>query len=254
MLILISPSKTLDYSSPVTITGKSNPELISHSKKLVAILKKKSPRDLAGLMNISPKLAELSALRFSDWKFPYPVENARPALSAFKGDVYEGLKGWELDPEQIIFADKHLRILSGLYGLLKPTDQMLAYRLEMGTALEGKDFRNLYQFWGDKITRQIKQAIKDSGGQVLINLASEEYAKAVDFKTIKARKITPTFKEFRNGTYKFISYNAKRARGLMTRFIIDNSINNPEELKLFNIEGYEYMDQLSNSDQWVFVR
>ncbi len=254
MLILISPSKTLDYSSPVTIEGKSNPELISHSKKLVAILKKKSPRELAGLMNISPKLAELSALRFSDWKFPYPVENARPALSAFKGDVYDGLKAWELNPVQIEFADQHLRILSGLYGLLKPTDLMLAYRLEMGTALDGKDFRNLYQFWGDKITRKVKQASKESGSNVIVNLASEEYAKVVDFKAMEARIITPAFKEFRNGTYKFISYNGKRARGLMTRFIIDQCITNPEELKLFNTEGYEYMDQLSNGDHWVFVR
>ncbi|MBK6965892.1 MAG: peroxide stress protein YaaA [Bacteroidales bacterium] len=254
MLILISPSKTLDFESPVSISPGSDPEFINYSKKLVAILKRKSPRDLASLMDISPKLSELNALRYSEWHYPYPTGKARPVLSAFKGDVYEGLKAWELDSEQIDFADKHLRILSGLYGLLKPTDLMLAYRLEMGTALEGKDFKNLYQFWGDKITRSIKKATKDSNSKTLVNLASEEYAKSVDFKATKARVITPVFNEFRDGTYKFISYNGKRARGLMTRFIIDHKITEPEHLKLFNYEGYEYLEQRSKGDHWVFAR
>ncbi|MHC1774696.1 MAG: peroxide stress protein YaaA [Lentimicrobium sp.] len=254
MLILISPSKTLDFESPVSISPGSDPEFINYSKKLVAVLRKKSPRDLASLMDISPKLSELSALRYSEWQYPYPDGKARPALSAFKGDVYEGLKAWELDSEQIDFAGKHLRILSGLYGLLKPTDLMLAYRLEMGTALEGKDFKNLYQFWGDKITRGVKHALSESAGKVIVNLASDEYSKAVDFKATKARIITPVFNEFRNGSYKFISYNGKRARGLMTRFIIDNKITEPEQLKLFNYEGYEYLEQRSKGDHWVFAK
>lgn len=254
MLILISPSKTLDFQSPVSISPGSDPEFINYSKKLVAILRKKSPRELASLMDISPKLSELNALRYSEWHYPYPAGKARPALSAFKGDVYEGLKAWELDSEQINFADQHLRILSGLYGLLKPTDQMLAYRLEMGTALDGKDFKNLYQFWGDKITRGVKQALKDSGGKVIVNLASDEYSKAVDFKATKARIVTPVFNEFRNGSYKFISYNGKRARGLMTRFIIDNRITIPDRIKMFNYEGYEYLENRSREDHWVFVR
>jgi uncharacterized protein len=254
MLILISPSKTLDFESPLTFQSGSDPEMIGQSKKLVSLLRKMKPRELAGLMDISPKLAELNALRYSEWQYPYPSQKARPALAAFKGDVYEGLKAWELNPEQIKFADKHLRILSGLYGLLKPTDLMLAYRLEMGTLLAGKSFKNLYQFWDDKITRSVLKAVKDSGGNILINLASEEYSKAVDFKATKVRIVTPVFKEFRNGTYKFISYNGKWARGLMTRFIIDNEITEPEQLKLFNYEGYEFMVQLSKGDQWVFVR
>jgi len=254
MLIVISPSKTLDFESPLTIPSGTDPEMIVQSKKLATLLRKMKPRELAGLMDISPKLAELNALRYSEWLYPYPAGKARPAMAAFKGDVYEGLKAWELSSQQIDFANQHLRILSGLYGLLKPTDLMLAYRLEMGTSLQGKDFKNLYQFWGDKITRSVKKAVKDSGGNILINLASEEYAKAVDFKATKARVITPVFKEFRNGSYKFISYNGKRARGLMTRFIIDKEITDPEQLKLFNYEGYEYMEPLSKGDQWAFVR
>lgn len=254
MLILISPSKTLDFKSPVTIQGHTDPELINYSKKLAAILKRKSPRDLAALMDISANLAELTAFRYSEWHHPYPAGKARPALSAFKGDVYEGLKAWELDEEQLAFAGKHLRILSGLYGLLKPADLMLAYRLEMGTALEGKDFNNLYQFWGNRITRQVKTALKASGSNALINLASDEYAKAVDFKSIKASVITPVFNEFRNGTYKFISYNGKRARGLMTRFVIERNITDPEQMKLFNDEGYEFLEKESKGDRWFFAR
>jgi uncharacterized protein len=254
MLIIISPSKTLDFGSLPTIKPGNDPELISQSKKLASILRKMGPRDLAKLMDISPKLAELNALRYSEWHYPYPAEKARPALSAFKGDVYEGLKGWELNDDQLEFAGKHLRILSGLYGLLKPDDLMLAYRLEMGTSLEGKGFKNLYHFWGDKITKAVKQAIKDSGNNILVNLASEEYSKAVDFKATKARIITPVFNEFKNGKFKFISYNGKRARGLMTRYVIDKQITNPEELKLFDYEGYKYMDKMSDKDKWVFVK
>lgn len=254
MLIIISPSKTLDFGSLSTIKPGNDPELISQSKKLASQLRKMGPRDLAELMDISPKLAELNALRYSEWHYPYPAGKARPALSAFKGDVYEGLKAWELNDDQLEFAGKHLRILSGLYGLLKPNDLMLAYRLEMGTSLEGKGFKNLYQFWGDKITKAVKQAIKESGNTILVNLASEEYSKAVDFKATKARIVTPVFNEFKNGKFKFISYNGKRARGLMTRFVIDKQITNPEELKLFDYEGYSYMDEMSDKDNWVFVK
>lgn len=254
MLILLSPSKTLDYKSEVTIRTGKEPEFIKDSKKLANLLRKLSPDELSELMSISPKLAEENALRYSDWHYPYPADKARPALSAFKGDVYDGLKGWELDEKQIEFTDKHLRILSGLYGLLRPTDLMLPYRLEMGTKLEGSNFSNLYEFWGDKITRLVKQALKESGSNVLINLASEEYAKAVDFNGTKARLITPTFLEFRNGAYKFISFNGKRARGLMSRFIIDRQITEPEELKLFDYQGYGYMETMSDDKKWVFVK
>ena len=254
MLILLSPSKTLDYKSEVTIPTGKEPEFIKDSKKLASLLRKLSPDELSELMSISPKLAEENALRYSEWHYPYPAGKARPALSAFKGDVYDGLKGWELDGEQIEFTDKHLRILSGLYGLLRPTDLMLPYRLEMGTKMEGSSFNNLYEFWGNKITKLVKQAIKESGSNVLINLASEEYAKAVDFNATKARLITPTFLEYRNGAYKFISFNGKRARGLMSRFIIDRKITVPEEIKLFDYQGYGYMETMSDDKKWVFVK
>ena len=254
MLILLSPSKTLDYKSEVTIPTGKETEFIKDSKKLARLLRKLSPDELSDLMSISPKLAEENALRYSEWHYPYPAGKARPALSAFKGDVYDGLKGWELDGEQIEFTDKHLRILSGLYGLLRPTDLMLPYRLEMGTKMEGSSFNNLYEFWGNKITKLVKQAIKEAGSNVLINLASEEYAKAVDFNATKARLITPTFLEFRNGAYKFISFNGKRARGLMSRFIIDRKITVPEEIKLFDYQGYGYMETMSDDKKWVFVK
>lgn len=254
MLILLSPSKTLDFESPLSISSGEVPEMIVQTKKLVSLLRKLKPRELSELMDISPKLAELAALRYSEWQFPFPEGKARPALLAFKGDVYDGLKAWELNPEQISFAGQHLRILSGLYGILRPNDLILAYRLEMGTKLHGKDFTNLYQFWCDNITHSVKKALKESGSPFLINLASAEYAKVVDFKATNARILTPVFKEFSNGELKFISYNGKRARGLMSRFIIDRKITDPEELKLFDYEGYCYMDQLSGKDEWVFVR
>lgn len=254
MIIILSPSKTLDYKNEVTLQYGQDPEFIKDSKKLATLLRKFSLSKLSELMSISPKLAEENALRFSEWHYPCPSGKARPAFSAFKGDVYEGLKGWELNHEQTAFANHHVRILSGLYGLLKPTDLMLPYRLEMGTKLEGKDFENLYEFWGNKITQSVKQAIKASGNNTLINLASVEYAKSVDFEALKTNVITPTFKEFREGEYKFITFNAKRARGLMTRFIIDRQITEPEQIKLFDYEGYGFMEQLSKGDQWVFVR
>jgi cytoplasmic iron level regulating protein YaaA (DUF328/UPF0246 family) len=254
MLIILSPSKTLDYKNEVSIPTGEDPQFIKDAKKLATLLRKLSPASLSKLMNISPKLAQENALRYSEWHYPYPSGKARPALSAFKGDVYEGLKGWELDQQQIEFANRHLRILSGLYGLLKPTDMMLPYRLEMGTSLEGKNYANLYEFWGNKLTRSAKQAIKTSGNNTLINLASAEYAKAVDFNALKTNVITPVFKEFREGEYKFITFNAKRARGLMTRYIIDHNISDPEQIKLFDYEGYGFMEQLSSGDQWVFVR
>ncbi len=254
MLAIISPSKTLDFEKPFELPAGSDPEMVTQSKKLVTALRKKSPAALAELMDISQNLAELNALRYSEWKYPFPEGKARPALAAFKGDVYEGLKAWELGEEQLEFSAGHLRIISGLYGLLKPLDRIMAYRIEMGTSLPVGKAGNLYQFWGDRITRSVKKAIKESGSNVLVNLASAEYAKAIDFKALKTRVITPVFKEFKDGSYRFISFHAKRARGLMTRYIIDHSLNDPESLKVFNYENYEYMDELSKGDQWVFVR
>lgn len=254
MLIIISPSKTLDFESDYRIKEGAGPEMMAQSKQLAAVLKKMSPQQLASLMSISPKLADLNALRYSEWQYPYPEGKSRPALAAFKGDVYEGLKAWELTDSQVEFADTHLRILSGLYGLLKPTDMILPYRLEMGTALEVNGHGNLYQFWGDRITNAAKKALKASGSGVLVNLASNEYSKAINFKSLGARVVTPTFKKFREGKFKFVSFSAKRARGLMTRFVIDRGISDPEQLKLFDYDGYGYIDELSDGDQWVFVK
>ncbi|MDD2528079.1 MAG: peroxide stress protein YaaA [Lentimicrobiaceae bacterium] len=254
MLIILSPSKTLDFSKPNALPAIGDPEFIKESIKLTRQLNKFKPAELEKLMHISPKLAYENANRFSDWHYPYKEGIAKPAFAAFKGEVYEGLKGWELEPEAMEYANSHVRILSGLYGVLKPGSRMLPYRLEMGTALSGKNFDNLYEFWGSKITNHIKEAIKQSGSKTLVNLASVEYAKAVDFKALKTRIITPMFKEFRNGEYKFITFSAKRARGLMTRFAIDRRIKSVEDLKLFDRENYQYMEQLSDENNWLFVK
>lgn len=206
------------------------------------------------LMGISYALAETNYYRYKDWSLPYKEGHSRPAFAAFTGDVYEGLKSWELTEQQVDVADRHVRILSGLYGLLKPTDQILPYRLEMGTSLSGTGFSNLYEFWGDRITRQLAKELKGYKKKVVINLASAEYAKAANPDSLKARVITPFFMEFRNGAYKFIPLNGKKARGLMTRFILDKNISEAEEFKLFNYEGYAYDENLSDEKRWIFSR
>ncbi len=253
MIILLSPSKTLDFKNPTHIKYGSEPFFIKHSAKLVSILKKTKVDELKELMNISFKLADLNAQRYREWRLPFSEQDAKPCIAAFMGDVYEGLKAWELNDKQIEFADKHVRILSGLYGLLKPTDVIMPYRLEMGVNLKGKNFNNLYAFWGEKLTNQVKSDLKQAKSKVLINLASAEYFKAL--KPIKGTKlITPFFMEFSNGEYKFISFNGKKARGLMTRFIIDKEITDPEELKMFDYEGYSYNANESSNERWVFTR
>jgi len=254
MIVILSPSKTLNYSTPTNIRVGSDPIFINESAKLIKVLKRLRIKDLMTLMDISSNLAEINFNRYREWHYPFNRDNARPAFAAFNGDVYDGLKAWELDDDRVQFADRHVRILSGLYGLLKPTDLMLPYRLEMGIKLKARGFDDLYDFWGNKITRQIKKESKETGFKTLVNLASAEYAKVVDFKNTGMKVITPTFLEFRNGEYKFITLNGKKARGLMTRFIIDNSITNPEEMKLFTYEGYSFDDIQSNGDKWIFVR
>lgn len=254
MLIILSPSKTLDFSTPHALPASGDPDLIKESLKLVRQLKKLKSAELGHLMSISPKLAYENANRYSDWHYPYKEGMAEPAFAAFKGEVYEGLKGWELDSSAMEYANRHVRILSGLYGVLKPGDRMLPYRLEMGTALSGKKFDNLYDFWGSNITNHIHKALKQSESKTLVNLASVEYAKAVNFKALKTRIVTPMFKEFRNGEYKFITFSAKRARGLMTRFAIDQRLKSVEDLKLFDRENYQYMEPLSDENNWLFVK
>jgi len=205
-------------------------------------------------MGISPKLAQLNFERFINWQLPFSTDNAKQALLAFKGDVYTGLDAYSLNEDELQTAQNDLRILSGLYGVLKPLDLIQAYRLEMGKKLQTKKGNNLYEFWGDKITKEINKSLIAKNDKYLINLASNEYFKAVVKKKVKAEIITPVFKDFKNGQYKVISFFAKKARGLMTRFIIQNKITDPEHLKAFNSEGYNFNPQLSKNTELVFTR
>jgi cytoplasmic iron level regulating protein YaaA (DUF328/UPF0246 family) len=254
MLTLISPAKTLDYDTPLPTGTFSQPAQLTQSRKLIRRLCEFGSDDLSRLMSISDNLAELNRQRFRQWKTPFKPENARQALFAFKGDVYLGLDAYSLDDEAIDFAQQHLRILSGLYGILRPLDLMQAYRLEMGTRLNTESGSNLYQFWNDRITKSLNQELKQSGANTLVNLASNEYFKSVKPKLLKAEIITPTFREYRNGEYIFISFLAKKARGLMARYLIDNRIDNAEGLKDFDTEGYGFEPSLSSHDEWVFTR
>jgi cytoplasmic iron level regulating protein YaaA (DUF328/UPF0246 family) len=254
MLTLISPAKTLDFDTPLQTGDFSQPSQLTQSRKLIRRLREFGNDDLARLMSISDKLADLNRQRFKQWKTPFKPENSRQALFAFKGDVYIGLDAYSLDQEAIDFAQQHLRILSGLYGILRPLDLMQAYRLEMGTRLDTESGKNLYQFWDDRITKILNQELKQSGADTLVNLASNEYFKSVKPKLLKADIVTPTFREYRNGEYVFISCLAKKARGLMARYLIDNRIDEPQARKDFDSEGYGFDASLSSHDEWVFTR
>ena len=254
MLIVVSPAKNLDYESPVAINKYTQPELLEHSQILVEHCVKLSPAQLSSLMGISDKLAGLNAARFGQWALPFTPENARQAILAFNGDVYTGLDAASFSEEDFDFAQHHLRILSGLYGVLKPLDLMQPYRLEMGTKLENIRGSNLYQFWGDIITHKINQALAEQGDNVLINLASNEYFKAVKKKQLQGEIITPAFKDWKNGQYKMISFFAKKARGLMARYIIQNKLNTVEQLKDFDLAGYRFSEEFSQGNNWIFTR
>jgi cytoplasmic iron level regulating protein YaaA (DUF328/UPF0246 family) len=254
MLTVISPAKTLDFETPPLTEEFTQPSHLRESRKLVERLRDFSAGDLSSLMGVSDKIAELNAQRFKQWKTPFKPENARQALFAFKGDVYVGLDANSMTQQNIAFAQAHLRILSGLYGLLRPLDLMQPYRLEMGTRLQVGDTSNLYQFWNNRITDTINKDLKTMEHPVLINLASNEYFKSVRAGTLEGDIITPEFKEFRDNKYRIISFYAKKARGLMSRYIIDNEITDPQAIKDFNIEGYGYDDSLSSDNNWVFSR
>ena len=254
MLIIISPAKSLNYEKQSLTDNYSQPEFISKSKLLINELRKLKPDDISNLMNISPKLAYLNFERFQQWHTPFTAENAKQALLTFNGEVFNGINVNSFTGEDLNFSQKHLRILSGLYGVLKPLDLISAYRLEMGTKLEVSGNKNLYEFWADKITSSLNNALKQQEDNILINLASNEYFKSVKTNNLNADIITPVFKDAKNDRYKVISIYAKKARGLMTSFIIKNRISNPEELKLFDAEGYFYNDELSQSGQPVFTR
>ena len=254
MLFVVSPAKNLDYDSPLATDKYSQPELLDESQILIDRCVQLSPADISSLMGISDKLAGLNAARFGEWSQPFTPDNARPAVLAFNGDVYTGLDAKTLSENDFDFAQQHMRILSGLYGLLKPLDLMQAYRLEMGSKLDNVRGTNLYQFWGNIITDKLNQALIDQGDNILINLASNEYFKAVKKKDLKADVITPAFKDWKNGQYKMISFFAKKARGLMARYIIENKVTNVEQLKKFDSAGYQFDADLSQGNDWVFTR
>jgi len=252
--MLISPAKTLDYESPVPVSDYTQPELLNASQQLINITKKLSPAEIASLMKISDKLSHLNADRFNQWSTPFSTDNARQALFAFKGDVYTGLQADQLSPDAIDFAQQHLRMLSGLYGVLRPLDLMQPYRLEMGIKLANPAGKDLYAFWGETITQQLNQHIEAHREKWVINLASDEYFKAVDPTKLKAKLIKPVFLDEKNGKFKVISFYAKKARGMMCRFIIENKITQPEKLTEFDKEGYFYDAQRSTENEWVFCR
>lgn len=254
MLILISPAKSLDFETESSTQNYSEASFLKESQSLIKQLRKLSSDEIADFMGISPKLAQLNFERFVNWQLPFDMENAKQAILAFKGDVYTGLDADSLSETELQTAQKDLRILSDLYGVLKPLDLIQAYRLEMGKKLQTTKGESLYEFWGDKITNEINKTLKEKEDKYLINLASNEYFKSVNKKKIKAEIITPVFKDLKNGQYKVISFFAKKARGLMTRFIIQNKITNPEHLKAFDSEGYIFNPHLSKDTELVFTR
>jgi cytoplasmic iron level regulating protein YaaA (DUF328/UPF0246 family) len=254
MLIVISPAKTLDFETPSHTTLSSQPEYLSQSQALIDVLAPMAPQDVAQLMKLSDKLAALNTARYGSFSTPFTTDNAKQAILAFKGDVYTGLEANTLTQSQLTFSQSHLRILSGLYGLLKPLDLMQAYRLEMGTKLATPKGKDLYEYWGNSLTEGLNALLGQDSAPVLINLASNEYFKAIKPQALNARIITPVFKDRKNGNYKIISFFAKKARGMMTRYIIENELNEVEKIKHFDQSGYYYSEEQSTNDQWVFLR
>ena len=254
MLILISPAKTLDYETPPATNVCTQPDFLEEAATLVNGLSKLSEEEISDLMGVSPKLAKLNKERFTNWKAPFTEENAKQAALAFKGDVYEGMRAWEFNADDFAFAQKSLRILSGLYGLLRPLDLMQPYRLEMGTVYGNPAGKDLYAFWGDTLAKAIDEAVEASGSDLLVNLASQEYFKAAKAKNLKARIVSPVFKDEKNGKYKIISFYAKKARGLMSAYLIRNRVTKAEEIAGFDFAGYRFSPEDSTEEAPVFLR
>ncbi len=254
MKIVLSPAKSLDFNNHLNFESTTTPMFLNESERLVKKLQKLSPKKISKLMGISDNLSSLNHQRFQDWQLPFTKENASPALAVFMGDAYIGMDAQSFSPKDLVNVQQNLRILSGLYGLLKPADLIQAYRLEMGTkfAVTPK-MSNLYKFWGDKLTNQLNAEIAQDGG-TLINLASNEYFKAVNLKKLKARVITCHFKEEKNNGFQMVSFFAKHARGSMTRYIVQHNIQDPEHIKSFDLGGYLYNKDLSKENDWVFTR
>ena len=254
MLIVISPAKTLDFETAPITKDHSQPGFLKESRQLVSQLKKLTPTEVSSLMKISDKLGGLNFIRFNEWKTPFTLDNSKQALLAFKGDVYTGVDAGTFSSQNLKFAQKHLRILSGLYGVLRPLDLIQAYRLEMGVKFENRKGKDLYEFWATKLTDQINQDLKASKSKHLINLASNEYFKSLQASDINAEIIVPVFKDYKNGKYKIISFFAKKARGQMSAYIIKNKLKDPEDIKDFNVDGYKFNKSASSESNWVFQR
>ena len=254
MLFLLSPAKSLDYESPLGDVPHSQPLFVSQSAELVSVLRRQSPQQIAELMDLSDKLAALNAARYEAWSPKFTSSNSRPAVLAFNGDVYDGLDAKSLKPRDLEWAQEHVCILSGLYGVLRPLDWMQPYRLEMGTRLATPRGKDLYQFWGTQIADHLNQRQMEQKHPVIVNLASQEYFKAVDRRTLKARVIDCVFEDWKGGQYKIISFFAKRARGLMARYAITHRIASPKKLEAFDLDGYAFDAAVSGPERLVFRR
>lgn len=254
MLIVLSPAKTLDYDTPPATRLHSQPDFIEHSAELIGTLTALSPAQVSSLMDISDTLAVLNVARYASWSRKFTTKNAKQAVLAFNGDVYEGLDAPSLNEKQLDYAQSHIRILSGLYGMLRPLDLMQPYRLEMGTRLTNPRGKDLYAFWGGLVTDALNHELAGQKSRVLVNLASEEYFKVVKPKLLNAQIVTPVFEDWKGGKYKVISFYAKRARGLMARYAAVKGITKPEKLKAFDAEGYAFDAEASTEHGWRFRR
>ncbi|STZ75662.1 peroxide stress protein YaaA [Bergeriella denitrificans] len=254
MFFVLSPAKNLNEKDPAPISDFTQPDLLEHAAALMQELRALAPQQIAALMHVSDKIALLNAERNAAWHTPFTPQNAKQAVYMFNGDVYEGIDAPSLAPAQIQYLQSHVRLLSGLYGLLRPLDLMQPYRLEMGTPFANARGKNLYEFWGDTITNLLNDTLAAAGSDTLVNLASQEYFKSVNPKKLKARLITPVFKDEKNGQYKVISFYAKRARGLMVRYAAEHGITEAQDLQHFDYEGYAFNPAASSEDEWVFMR
>ena len=254
MILVISPAKALDYETPPTTATFTQPDFLDHAAELIEVLREKSPAQIAELMSLSDPLSSLNVARYASWSRPFAADNAKQALLAFDGDIYEGLDAKTLDDDDLAWAQDHLRILSGLYGVLRPLDLMQPYRLEMGTRLATDAGANLYQFWGARIAEHLNRQLADDTDPVVVNLASQEYFKAVDRKALSARVVECVFEDGKGGAYKIISFYAKRARGLMARWAIQQRAATPRRLEEFDLEGYAFHPASSQPDRLVFRR
>jgi cytoplasmic iron level regulating protein YaaA (DUF328/UPF0246 family) len=254
MLILLSPAKSLDYETPPTLDFHTVPDMVKESSQLIDILRELSPSDVASLMDLSDKLSTLNVARFGAWRPRFTANNSKQAVLAFNGDVYEGLDAPSLKEADLMWAQDHLRILSGLYGLLRPLDWMQPYRLEMGTKLPNARGKDLYAWWGDRLALHINERLAQLGDDLLVNLASQEYFKAVKRKCLQARVVECVFEDYKGGAYKVISFHAKRARGLMARHIITHQLKRADQLSSFDADGYAFAAEASDAQRLVFRR